>query len=71
MDQRPPVPFGPFPGSSVIQDQIRADAARAMSSAAAQGAIIAVALLAIGLFGLLCWSQMAQYEAALAACARV
>lgn len=71
MDPRPPVRFGPFPGTVEIEEQIRTDAARAMSCAVAQAAIILVALLAVGLFGLLCWAKMAQYEAALAACARV
>ncbi len=71
MDPRPPVPFGPFPGTAEIEEQIRVDAARALNCAAAQVAIILVAALAVGLFGLLCWAKMAQYEAALAACARV
>lgn len=71
MDPRPPVPFGPFPGTAEIQEQIRTDAARAMSCAAAQVAILLVAGLAVALFALLSWSQLAKYEAALAACARV
>jgi len=71
MDPRSPVQFGPFPGSAEIEEQIRADAARAMNCAAAQVAIILVACLAVGMFALLSWSQLAKYEAALAACARV
>jgi hypothetical protein len=71
MDPRPPVHFGPFPSSAEINEQVRADAARAMNCAAGQVAIVFVASLAIGLFALLCWSQLAKYEAALAACARV
>lgn len=71
MDPRSPVQFGPFPGSAEIEEQIRADAASAFNCAAAQVAILFTALLAIGLFALLSWSQLAKYEAALAACARV
>lgn len=71
MDPRPPVQFGPFSGSAQIEEQVRADAARALNCAAAQVAIVFTAFLAIGLFALLSWSQLAKYEAALAACARV
>lgn len=71
MNPRSPIQIGPFPGSAEIEEQIRADAATALSCALAQAATILVAMLAIGLFGLLSWSQMARYDAALAACAGV
>lgn len=79
MDPRPPVAsprfvdpgFGPFDGAGLTAEINRAAAAQAMSCAAAQAATVLVGLIAIGLFALLAWSQLAQYEAALAACAGV
>lgn len=79
MDPRPPVAtprfadpgFGPFDGAGVTAEINRAAAAQAMSCMAAQIATLAVAIIAVGLFGLLTWSRIAQYEAALAACAGV
>lgn len=79
MDPRPPIEtqrfpdpgFGPFDGAALAAEANRANVALALNCAAAQVATILVAALAIGLFALLSWSQIAKYEAALAACAGV
>lgn len=79
MDLRSPVPatrfpdpgFGPFTGEGLRAELNREEAAIAFRSLRAQICVITIAGLSFALAASLAWTQLAKYEAALAACARV